>query len=122
MRPSTLLLLLASPTTLLAAPSAVDGTYPIVLDPGKYPAYTAGRDYSFRTMLSIRMLHEHDKISFEDMVELKHSTHLELADRVVSDLLKAGRHGRRGVGSGFARGPTTSGFMKAFRRGRRHRS
>ena len=64
-------------------------TYPIVLDPSKYPAYTAGRDYSFRTMRSIRMLHEHDKISFEDMVALKHSTHLELADRVVPDLLKA---------------------------------
>ena len=53
------------------------GTYPGVLDPSKFPAYTAPRDFSFRTMRSIRMLHERDKLSFDDMIGLKHSTHLE---------------------------------------------
>ena len=65
------------------------GTYPVVLDPSKFPAYTAARDYSFRTMRSIRMLHEHEKISFDDMVGFKHSTRLELADRVVDELVAA---------------------------------
>ena len=65
------------------------GTYPVVLDPSKFPAYTAGRDLSFRTMRSIRMLHEHEKISFDEMIALKHSTHMELADRILPDLIQA---------------------------------
>ncbi len=65
------------------------GTYPLVLDPSKYPAYTAGRDYTFRTMRSIRMLHEHDKMTFDEMIAFKHSTRMELADRVAGDLIAA---------------------------------
>jgi acyl-homoserine-lactone acylase len=65
------------------------GTYPLVLNPAKFPAYTAGRDYTFRTMHSIRMLNEHEKISFEEMIALKHSTRMELADRVAADLIAA---------------------------------
>lgn len=64
-------------------------TYPVVLDPGKFPAYTSGREYSFRSMRSIRMLHEKEKFSFEEMVAAKHSTRLELADRVLPDLIAA---------------------------------
>jgi acyl-homoserine-lactone acylase len=64
-------------------------TYPVELDPAKFPAYTSGRAYSFRTMRSIRMLHQHDKISFDEMVALKHSTHMELADRIAPDLIQA---------------------------------
>ncbi len=65
------------------------GTYPLVLDPAKFPAYTAGRQYSFRTMRSIRTLNDPGKISFDDLVRLKHSTRLELADRIVDDLVAA---------------------------------
>jgi acyl-homoserine-lactone acylase len=65
------------------------GTYPVVLDPSKFPAYTAGRDYSFRTMRSIRMLYENDKMSFDRMIALKHSTRMELADRILSELIVA---------------------------------
>lgn len=65
------------------------GTYPPTLDPGKFPAYTATRDYTFRTMRSLRMLTEDDQISFDELVAYKHSTRLELADRILPDLLKA---------------------------------
>jgi acyl-homoserine-lactone acylase len=66
----------------------------MVLDPAKFPAYTADRSYSFRTMRSIRMLHEAQKITFDDLIRLKHSTRLELADRIVDDLVAAAeQHG-----------------------------
>ena len=65
------------------------GTFPLALDPAKFPAYTAGRDYSLRTARSLRMLHEDDKVTFEELVADKHSTRLELADRLLPDLLTA---------------------------------
>lgn len=65
------------------------GTYPLAIDPGQFPAYAAGRDYSLRTARSLRMLHEDDRITFDELVAYKHSTRLELADRVLPDLLQA---------------------------------
>jgi acyl-homoserine-lactone acylase len=65
-------------------------TYPTVLKPENYPPYTtAGRNELWRTTRSLRMLTEHDKISFDDLKALKYSTRLEMADRVVDDLVKA---------------------------------
>ena len=64
-------------------------TYPLVLDPANYPPYTSGRNPSFRTMRSIRMLTENPKMSFDDLVRLKLSTRLELADRILDDLIAA---------------------------------
>jgi acyl-homoserine-lactone acylase len=64
-------------------------TYPLVLDPAKFPLYTSGRNYSFRSMRSIRMLTENPKMSFDDLMRLKLSTRLELADRIVDDLIAA---------------------------------
>ncbi len=59
------------------------------LDPAKYPAYTAARDYTFRTIRSLGMLNRDEKLSFEKLVEYKHSTELELAARVLPGLLEA---------------------------------
>lgn len=59
------------------------------LDPAAYPPYTAGLTYSPRTNSSLRMLSQPEKLTFEKMVEYKHSTHLELADRMLDDLLAA---------------------------------
>ena len=64
-------------------------TYPVVLDPARFPSYVAGRDYSFRTRRSIRMLNESGRMTFDQMVTNKLSTRLELADRVLDDLLTA---------------------------------
>ncbi len=59
------------------------------MDFTKYPAYAAGTDYTMRTRSSLRMLSKDEKLSFEKMVAYKHSTHLEMADRMLDDLLAA---------------------------------
>ena len=59
------------------------------IDPTKYPAYTAGRDYTFRTMSSLAMLSREEKLTFEKLIAYKHSTNLELANRLLPDLLPA---------------------------------
>lgn len=64
-------------------------TYPLQLDPDAYPADMASRELSWREIRSIRMLDEHPAMSLEEMVELKHSSRFELADRVLDDLIAA---------------------------------
>ncbi len=64
------------------------GTLP-ALDPAQYPAYAAGRDYSMRTRSSLEMLARPEKLSFEKLIEYKHSTRLVMADRMLDDLLAA---------------------------------
>jgi acyl-homoserine-lactone acylase len=59
------------------------------MDFTKYPAYAAGTDYTMRSRSSLRMLSKDEKLSFEKMVAYKHSTHLEMADRMLDDLLAA---------------------------------
>lgn len=64
------------------------------LDASKFAPYTAGRDFTFRTSSSLRMLSAQDKLSFEEVVARKYSTRLEFADHVLDDLLTAVRaHG-----------------------------
>lgn len=65
------------------------GTYPGLLDPAAYPASIGGTSVSFRTMNSLRMLHEDASITFAELLTYKHSTRLELADRVLDDLIAA---------------------------------
>jgi acyl-homoserine-lactone acylase len=64
-------------------------TLPAPLDPQRYPAYMSGRGMDFRAQRSARMLHEDDRITFDELVEYKHSTVLELANRVLDDLAAA---------------------------------
>lgn len=71
-------------------------TYPGTLNPQDHPAYFPARDFnfSFRTVNSLRLLHGNDRFTFEQMVADKHSTRLELADRILPDLLAAAKaHG-----------------------------
>jgi acyl-homoserine-lactone acylase len=69
-------------------------TFPQSLDAGKFPAYFAPRSMGFRPQRSARMLDEDKTISFEEMIAYKHSTRMELADRILDDLLAAARqHG-----------------------------
>lgn len=60
-----------------------------VMDSSKYPPYVSARELTMRTLSSLRMLSKDEKLSFEKLVEYKHSTHLELADRMLDDLLAA---------------------------------
>lgn len=65
-------------------------TFPPVLNPDNYPPYMAPRGpMSFRAQRSARMLAEDKRISFQEMVDYKHSTRMELADRLLDDLVPA---------------------------------
>ncbi len=66
-----------------------NAAWPNSLDPAKYPSYIAPAVSSFRAERSPRMLYEDPKITFDKFIEYKHSTHAELADRILPDLLDA---------------------------------
>jgi acyl-homoserine-lactone acylase len=69
-------------------------TFPRALDPDDFPRYMAPRHMSFRAQRSARMLTEDQEISLDEMIQYKHSTRMELADRLLDDLLPAAReHG-----------------------------
>jgi acyl-homoserine-lactone acylase len=62
------------------------------LDRGKYPPYVAPSGEALpqmRTLRSLRMITEDRKITYEQLIAKKHSTRMELADRILPDLLKA---------------------------------
>ncbi|MEO8025205.1 MAG: acylase [Bryobacteraceae bacterium] len=66
-------------------------TFPQQLDANKFPSYFAPRAVGFRPQRGLRMISENDQMTFEKLIELKHSTHMELADRILPDLLAAAR-------------------------------
>jgi acyl-homoserine-lactone acylase len=47
----------------------------------------APRGIAMRPQRSIRMLHEDPKISYDELIEYKHSTRMELADHILDDLI-----------------------------------
>jgi acyl-homoserine-lactone acylase len=62
------------------------------LDRSAFPAYVAPTGDALpqmRTLRSLRMITEDRKISYEQLLDKKHSTRMELADRILPDLLKA---------------------------------
>jgi acyl-homoserine-lactone acylase len=66
-----------------------NAAWPNSLDPSQYPPYIAPVAASFRAERSLRMLYENKKITYDQFIELKHSTRAELADRILPDLLDA---------------------------------
>lgn len=73
-------------------------TVPIRLHPDSFPAYLAPVEMGLRPQRSVRLLTEPAQLSLEEMIRRKHSTRLELADRVLDDLLAAVRaHGGPGA-------------------------
>ncbi|HEY9891944.1 MAG TPA: acylase [Candidatus Sericytochromatia bacterium] len=66
-------------------------TFPAVLNPNNYPPYMSPRFMGLRAQRSAKMLLEKPKISFEEMIADKFSSRLELADRVLDDLIVAAR-------------------------------
>jgi acyl-homoserine-lactone acylase len=69
-------------------------TVPVLLNPGDFPAYMAPRRMRFRPQRSVRMLKQDRQITFEELSRYKHSTRMEMADRILDDLISAG--GRSG--------------------------
>jgi acyl-homoserine-lactone acylase len=66
-------------------------TFPPALHPDDYPPYMAPRSLGLREQRGIRMLDEDSSISFEEMMMYKFSTRMELADRVLDELITAAR-------------------------------
>ncbi|CCW18151.1 hypothetical protein EBBID32_25020 [Sphingobium indicum BiD32] len=65
-------------------------TWPRTLDPKAYPAYVANvGPVSQRAQMSIRMLSEGPKFSFEEFVAKKHETRSLMADRMIPVLVQA---------------------------------
>ncbi|MTJ48110.1 acylase [Dolichospermum sp. UHCC 0259] len=69
-------------------------TFPTAIKADNYPAYIAPRGpMDFRAQSSARMLAEDESISFEEMITYKHSTRMELADRILDDLIPVAQQG-----------------------------
>jgi acyl-homoserine-lactone acylase len=65
-------------------------TFPPVIKASDYPPYMAPRGpMSFRAQSSAKMLSKDKSISWEKMIEYKHSTTMELAERILDDLIPA---------------------------------
>ena len=64
---------------------------PLQLDPARFPPYLAPGFLGWRERRSIRMLQDNPKLTLEQVVALKYSTRMELADRLLDDLIAASR-------------------------------
>jgi acyl-homoserine-lactone acylase len=65
--------------------------YPRILNPETFPAYFAPVNLLSRPRQSLRLLLDDAPISLEEMIRRKHSTEMELAGRLVHDLVRAAR-------------------------------
>jgi acyl-homoserine-lactone acylase len=59
------------------------------LDPGRYPPYFERRELALRPQLALEMLDARPRFSVDDVIALKYSTRMLLADRVKPALLEA---------------------------------
>ncbi|MEO1965295.1 acylase [Hyphomonas sp.] len=67
-----------------------EATLPVPYKPEDYPSYFAPRTpLSMRAQNSLKMMTEHDDISFDEFVDLKLSAQALMADRVLPDLIAA---------------------------------
>ena len=57
------------------------------MDPDGYPGYMAPRFMHLRAQVSTEMLMGDESITFDELVEYKHNTGVELADRLLGELL-----------------------------------
>ena len=64
------------------------------LDPARYPPYFPTPRLGLRTQLSLQLIDTKTKLSLTDVLALKHSYRMLLADRVRDDLVKAVRASR----------------------------
>jgi acyl-homoserine-lactone acylase len=62
-----------------------------IIDWTKYPKYIAEPSFSLRSQMATTLIDTKQKLSLEDVVKLKHSYHMLLADRVKGDLITAVR-------------------------------
>jgi acyl-homoserine-lactone acylase len=66
---------------------------PIQLQADSFPAYVAPRGMGFRPQRSAHMAVADSSITFDELVGYKHDTRMELADRILDDLLPLAERG-----------------------------
>ncbi len=66
-----------------------DAAWPTTLNPANYPSYISPSFPLFRSDRALRMLTETPKFTFNDLLQKKLSTRMEMADRLLPDLLTA---------------------------------
>jgi acyl-homoserine-lactone acylase len=66
-------------------------TFPLALNRLAFPAYMAPSGMSFRAERSARLLSEDTSWSLDELVAAKYSTRLELADRILDEVIAAAR-------------------------------
>ena len=66
-------------------------TLPVQLHPDSFPAWLSPRFMHFRAQRSALMLARDSSITFDELVSYKHSTRMELADRVLDELIDAAK-------------------------------
>ena len=66
-------------------------TFPAAIDPDKFPRYMAPRGMSLRAQQSARLVSGDSSITLDEFGQYKHSTRMLLADRVLDDLVAAGK-------------------------------
>ncbi len=64
-------------------------TLPTVFEAGDFPSDWPPMNVTARTASSLKMLEARDQFSLEDMIQDKFSTHSELAERLLNDLIDA---------------------------------
>jgi acyl-homoserine-lactone acylase len=64
---------------------------PPALDPTRYPAYLAPRGLNFREQRGLHMLTSDSGITLDHLLEMRYSNRMELADRVLDELIAAAR-------------------------------
>jgi acyl-homoserine-lactone acylase len=72
-------------------------TYPAMLKPGDYPKYMAPEGLNLREQRGLEMLLEKKSISFEDLLDIRYSNKMLLADRVLPDLLPAAKSSKDSI-------------------------
>ncbi len=64
-------------------------TYPITLDPKKFPAYMSPLEMGLRPQRAVNMIKDDTSVSFDELVGYKLNTEMEAANRFLDDLLAA---------------------------------
>ncbi len=64
-------------------------TYPAVLDPSDFPAYMSPDFMGWRAQRAVNMIKDDIKVTYEQMINYKLNTEMEVADRFLDDLLEA---------------------------------
>ena len=64
-------------------------TYPAALDSKKFPSYMSPHFLDLRSQRSIRMISTDRRITMDQLIKYKHSSRMELADRLLDQLISA---------------------------------